>query len=298
MGYLGAIEAGGTKFVCCVGTESGEIVEKRTFPTLTPDETIGEVVSFFGRYELDAIGIGSFGPVDLNKTSKTYGFITTTPKEHWRQFNFVGKMREHFPVPIGFSTDVNAALLGEVTWGQGKGYDSCTYMTVGTGIGVGATVAGQLLHGFQHPEAGHIPVKRHPDDTFSGNCPYHADCLEGMAAGPAIAARWGSKAEQLETEESVWELEAYYLAQALVNQILLLSPSKLIIGGGVMKAKQLLPLIRKNVVQMLNGYIQHENVLSSIDEYIALPGLGDEAGIYGALVLATQAYQENIGNNG
>lgn len=289
MGYLGSIEAGGTKFVCCVGTENGEIIEKISFPTMTPEKTISNITSFFKDYKLDAIGIGSFGPVDLNKKSKTYGHITTTPKEHWRHFNFVGKIREHFPIPIGFSTDVNAALLGETEWGAAKGYNSCIYMTVGTGIGIGVMVNNRLLQGLHHPEAGHIFVKRHPEDTFSGCCSFHHDCLEGMASGPAIKKRWGKAGNELDANEKVWELEAYYLAQALVNYILILSPEKLIIGGGVAKQKHLLPMVRENVVEMLNGYIQDKHITSNIDSYITSPGLSDDAGIYGGLVLAKRA---------
>ncbi|WNB92634.1 ROK family protein [Bacillus sp. NEB1478] len=283
---LGAIEAGGTKFVCGIGNEHGEITERITIPTTTPEETLSNVIDFFKEKPIAALGVGSFGPVDLNPDSATYGFITSTPKKNWNYYNLVGELRKHINVPIGFDTDVNAAALGEMEWGAAKGLDSCLYMTVGTGIGVGAITEGKLIHGMLHPEMGHILVRRHEDDLFNGSCPFHGDCLEGMAAGPAIEARWGQKGTELATNQKVWELEAYYLAQALVNYILVLSPKRLILGGGVMKQAHLFPLIRENVVNLLNGYIQHENILENIDDYIVPPDLGDQAGLCGAIALA------------
>ncbi|WP_027407965.1 ROK family protein [Anoxybacteroides tepidamans] len=290
--YLGAIEAGGTKFVCAVGSGDGTVHERTTFPTTTPQETMRHVVDFFSRYELKAIGIGSFGPIDLNKNSATYGHITSTPKPHWANFDFVGEISKHFHVPIGFDTDVNAAALGERLWGAARGTDNCIYMTVGTGIGVGAIVEGRLLHGLLHPEMGHILVRRHPDDAFAGSCPFHGDCLEGMASGPAIEKRWGKKGAELAAQKEVWSLEAFYLGQAIAHYILILSPEKVVAGGGVMKQPQLLPDVRHHVRQFLNGYVQHEAILHHIDDYIVLPGLGDNAGICGALALAKQALGE------
>lgn len=283
---LGGIEAGGTKFVCGIGNERGEIIERINFPTTTPEDTLKEILSFFNGKKIQALGVGSFGPVDLNPTSQTYGFITSTPKKHWNQFNFVGELKKHIHVPIEFDTDVNAAALGEKEWGAAKGLQSCIYMTVGTGIGVGAIVEGNLLHGLAHPEMGHIMVKKHTKDFFEGNCPYHKDCLEGLASGPAIEKRWGKKGFELESESMVWEMEAYYLAQAIVNYILILSPEKIIMGGGVTKQKQLFPFVRENVKQFLNGYIQHEAILSNLEQYIVSPQLGDNAGLCGALALA------------
>lgn len=283
---LGGIEAGGTKFVCGIGNEKGEIIERISFPTTTPGETLKEILSFFHGKEIKALGVGSFGPVDLNPTSQTYGFITSTPKKHWNQFNLVGELQKYLHVPIGFDTDVNAAALGEKEWGAAKGLQSCIYMTVGTGIGVGAIVEGNLLHGLAHPEMGHIMVKKHSEDFFEGNCPYHKDCLEGLASGPAIEKRWGRKGVELESESMVWEIEAYYLAQAIVNYILILSPEKIIMGGGVTKQKQLFPFVRENVKQFLNGYIQHEAILTNLEQYIVSPQLGDNAGLCGALALA------------
>ncbi|MDE8564779.1 ROK family protein [Anoxybacillus rupiensis] len=290
--YLGAIEAGGTKFVCAVGDDDGRVRQREMFPTTTPEETMRSVIRFFQQFELKAIGIGSFGPIDLNKSSRTYGYITSTPKRKWENFNFVGEMSKYFPVPIGFDTDVNAAALGERLWGAAKGTNSCLYMTVGTGIGVGAIVEGRLLHGLLHPEMGHILVRRHPEDGFAGCCPFHSDCLEGMASGPAIEKRWGKKGAELTNHTEVWELEAFYLGQAIAQYILTLSPEKIIVGGGVMKQTQLLPAVRRYVIDFLNGYIQHEAILQHIDEYVVRPGLGDNAGICGALALAKQALGE------
>ncbi|MBS2771288.1 MULTISPECIES: ROK family protein [Anoxybacillaceae] len=290
--YLGAIEAGGTKFVCAVGDDDGRVRQREMFPTTTPEETMRSVIRFFQQFELKAIGIGSFGPIDLNKSSHTYGYITSTPKRKWESFNFVGEMSKYFPVPIGFDTDVNAAALGERLWGAAKGTNSCLYMTVGTGIGVGAIVEGRLLHGLLHPEMGHILVRRHPEDGFAGCCPFHNDCLEGMASGPAIEKRWGKKGAELTNHTEVWELEAFYLGQAIAQYILTLSPEKIIVGGGVMKQTQLLPAVRRYVIDFLNGYIQHEAILQHIDEYVVRPGLGDNAGICGALALAKQALGE------
>ncbi|WP_028402014.1 ROK family protein [Ectobacillus panaciterrae] len=288
---FGAIEAGGTKFVCGIGSEHGEIFKKVTIPTTTPDETMGKVINYFKGKHIDAMGIGSFGPIDLHKNSSTYGYITSTPKPHWGHFNLVGEIQKEFPVPIGFDTDVNAAALGEIEWGAAKSVDSCMYMTVGTGIGVGAVVNGELLHGLTHPEMGHIFIRRHEGDLFEGNCPYHKDCLEGMAAGPAIEKRWGKKGIELAEEAKVWELEAYYLAQAIANYILILSPKKVILGGGVMKQQHLIPMIRDRVIELLNGYLHHESITSDqIEGYIVSPGLGENAGLCGALALAKKEY--------
>jgi fructokinase len=286
---FGGIEAGGTKFVCGIGNENGEILEQITIPTTVPEETMPKVIEFFQDKKLDAIGIGSFGPIDVDPKSPTFGFITETPKLPWKNYNIVGEMKKHFQVPIGFHTDVTAAALAESTWGAAQGLDSCVYMTVGTGIGVGAVIGGKLLQGLTHPEMGHILVRRHPDDQFLGACPYHGDCLEGMAAGPAIEKRWNQKGQLLTEQNEVWELEAYYLAQALMNYILILSPKKIIIGGGVSKQEQLLPLVRDHVLELLNGYVPVSELTNEkIDQYIVLPQLGDQAGLTGAIALGRQ----------
>lgn len=286
---LGAIEAGGTKFVCAVGTSEGKVIERIKVDTLTPEETIPQVIAFFRKYELDALGIGSFGPIDINKESLTYGNITSTPKSGWNHFPFVKTMEETLNVPIGFNTDVNAAALGEMMHGAAKGFNSCLYITVGTGIGAGAVAQGNLLQGFSHPEMGHILVRRHPEDTYEGFCPYHHDCLEGMAAGPAIERRWGHKGHELQNKKEVWEMEAYYLAQALMQYILVISPKRIIMGGGVMKQAQLFPLVHQKVKELLNGYIPIPEITDRIEEYIVPPALGDDAGIVGAFMLAKQA---------
>ncbi|WP_275983499.1 ROK family protein [Paenibacillus hamazuiensis] len=283
---LGAIEAGGTKFVCGIGSEHGEIFERVSFPTTTPEETMGQVAAFFRDKAVEAIGIGSFGPVDLHRSSPTYGYITTTPKPHWGNYPILAELQKHVNVPVGFDTDVNAAALGEAEWGAAKGLSSCMYMTIGTGIGAGAIVEERLLHGLLHPEMGHILVRRHEEDHFAGNCPFHNDCLEGMAAGPAIEKRWGKKGFELQDNAKVWEFEAYYLAQAVVNAVLMLCPQKVILGGGVMKQAQLFPAVREQVSRMLNGYVQKPELAGGIDDYIVPPGLGDNAGLSGALVLA------------
>lgn len=286
---LGALEAGGTKMVCGIGDEHGRIGERASFPTTTPEETMEAVLGFFRGRHIDALGVGSFGPVELNRNSPAYGSITTTPKPHWSGFNLLRALGDELRVPVGFDTDVNAAALGESVWGAAAGLDSCLYMTVGTGIGAGAVVEGKLLHGLLHPEMGHIPVRRHPDDRYEGKCPYHRDCFEGMAAGPAIEARWGRKGVELEGETRVWEIEAYYLAQAVASFIYILSPKKIVIGGGVMHQLQLFPLVRRQTLELLNGYVQRDDITRDIDSYIVPPGLGDNAGLSGSLLLAKMA---------
>lgn len=284
MMYYGAIEAGGTKFVCAVVNENGEFIERLRVNTEVPETTMPQVLAFFKKYRFAAIGIGSFGPIDINRESPTYGNITSTPKKGWAQFPFVKTMKEALNVPVFFSTDVNAAALGEWKLGAGKGLDSCFYMTVGTGIGAGAVVGGKLLEGVTHPEMGHILLRRHPEDKFEGVCPYHKDCFEGLAAGPAIEARWGKKGSELSDTQKVWEIEAYYIAQALMQYILILSPEKIVLGGGVMKQMQLFPLIRQEVKRLLNGYLAVPEIIENLDTYIVPPALGDHAGITGAYV--------------
>ncbi|MEK5389419.1 ROK family protein [Margalitia sp. FSL K6-0131] len=285
--HYGGIEAGGTKFVCAVGDENGNIIERIQFPTLTPEETIPKVLEFFQKHEIRALGVGSFGPIDINVKSNTYGYITSTPKTAWTNYPFLQALQKELNIPIGFNTDVNVAALGEVTLGAAKGMENCLYITVGTGIGAGAVVQGNLLQGFSHPEMGHILVRRHEEDSYTGKCPYHKDCLEGLAAGPAIEERWGKKGIELENNSKVWEMEAYYIAQALMQYILVLSPEKIILGGGVMKQQQVFPLIRENVASFINGYVE----LPPLEEYIVPPSLGDNAGITGALILAKQSEQ-------
>ncbi|MEV2680281.1 ROK family protein [Paenibacillus larvae] len=291
MKLLGAVEAGGTKFVCGVGTADGQVVDRVSFPTTTPEETMKRVIDYFKTKDISAMGVGSFGPIDPRKDSPTYGYITSTPKPHWGGYNLLGELKKHFNVPMEFDTDVNGAALGEAKFGAARGLLSCMYITVGTGIGAGALVDGKLVHGLSHPEMGHILVRRHPEDTYEGKCPYHKDCLEGLAAGPSIEARWSVKGSELSTDHPAWEMIAYYLAQAMMNYILILSPEKMIMGGGVMKQKQLFPLIHRNLFEILNGYIQNDAILKNIEEYIVYPELGDHAGLCGALALAALALE-------
>lgn len=288
---IGGIEAGGTKIICGIGNEQGQIEKKVSFPTETPDIVFDKIYSFFANEQIDALGVGTFGPIDVNRNSATYGYITSTPKPGWKDVDFLGRLKTHFNVPIGFDTDVNGAALAEAMWGSATGLKSCVYYTVGTGVGVGVYVEGNLVHGLLHPEAGHIPVRRHPKDSFEGFCPYHKDCLEGVAAGPAIEKRFGVKGHELGQDHEAWEIEAYYLGQALMSTILMLSPERIILGGGVMHQEQLFPRIRQEVVNNLNGYVQHEMILEHIDQYIIAPGLGDDAGLCGSLALGLKEYE-------
>lgn len=282
---LGALEAGGTKMVCAIGNEKGEILDKISLPTETPDMTLPPIIDYFKSSNISALGIGSFGPIDLDHHSSTYGFITTTPKLAWAHYNLVNTFKSALNIPIGFDTDVNASALGEATWGITQGLDSSIYITVGTGVGVGIYQNGYLLHGMLHPEAGHILLSKHPKDTYHGKCPYHPNCLESLASGPAIEERWGKKAYELTDSEEVWELEAYYLAEAIVSYILTLSPRRIVLGGGVMHQHQLFPLIRKNVETLLAGYI-HTKETSDLDHYIVPASLNDNQGIMGCIQLA------------
>ncbi|MCY9670786.1 ROK family protein [Paenibacillus alginolyticus] len=291
---IGAIEAGGTKFVCGIGNEQGIIEDRISFPTGQPDRTLEQVIAYFEYKEVDNIGIGTFGPIDIDPSSPSYGYVTTTPKPGWANYPFLAKLKQAFDVPFGWDTDVNAAALGEAVWGAAKGLDSCVYYTIGTGIGVGVFVEGKLVHGLVHPEGGHILTRHHPEDRFAGTCPYHGDCLEGMASGPAIEKRWNLKGSDIPADHLAWAMQAFYMGQAVAAAILMLSPKKIILGGGVMHQKQLFPLIRAEVRNNLNGYVSAKAVLDSIDDYIVPPSLGDNAGLCGALALGLQAMEGRI----
>lgn len=283
--YFGALEAGGTKMVCAIGTETGDIIDRISIPTETPEITMPQIISYFKEKNIKALGVGCFGPIDLDKNSPTYGYITSTPKLSWRNYNIVGTLKEALQIPIGFDTDVNGSALGEATYGCTQGLDSSIYITIGTGVGVGVYLNGSLLHGMLHPEAGHILISKAPNDTFKSNCPYHEYCFEGLAAGPAIEARYGKKAYELSDMEEVWELEAYYIAQALVNYTLTLSPKRIVLGGGVMHQTQLYPLIRKKYLELMNGYVVTKET-KDIENYIVAPSLQDNQGILGCIKLA------------
>lgn len=288
---LGALEAGGTKMVCAIGDEKGNIEERVSIPTKTPEETIPLLIDFFKQRNIDALGIGCFGPLELNKKAEKYGYITTTTKLAWRNFDFLGSMKKALQCPVGFDTDVNGSVLGEVTFGQAKGKSCALYLTIGTGIGAGIYIEGKLLHGMLHPEAGHVLITRRETDTYGGRCPYHKNCLEGLAAGPAIEGRYGKKAVDLAEEEDVWDLEADYIAQALTGYILTLSPEIIILGGGVMHQMQLFPLIRKKVTEYLGGYVNTEE-LSDMEHYIVPASLHDDQGIMGCLELGRKALED------
>ena len=274
--------------VCAVGDETGKIFEQVFIPTKTPEKTMPEIIEYFTRAKVEALGVGCFGPIDLNKNSATYGYITSTPKLAWKNFNIAGMLTKTLGCPVGFDTDVNSSVLGEVTFGQAKGKNSVVYLTIGTGIGAGIYIGGDLLHGMLHPEAGHVLISKRADDSFEGNCPYHKNCFEGLASGPAIEKRWGKKAVELKEKEEVWELEADYIAQALTGYIFTLSPQMIMWGGGVMHQEQLFPIIRKNVKEILNGYIKTEEI-RHMENYIVPASLHDNQGIMGCLELGRRA---------
>jgi fructokinase len=293
----GGIEAGGTKVVCAVGSGPDDLRAELRLPTTSPETTISQAIAFFreqGQVEpLTAIGVASFGPLDPTPASPTFGYITTTPKPGWAQTNFVGPLRQALGVPVGFDTDVNGAALAEYRWGAAQGLDTFVYLTIGTGLGGGGLVNGQLMHGLLHPEMGHMLIPHNWDaDPYAGFCPYHGDCWEGLAAGPALEGRWQRPATELPPDHPAWELEAHYLALGLVNIICTLSPQRLIMGGGVMDQRQLFPLIHNQVYTMLNGYLQSRQILEELDQYIVPAGLGSRAGVLGAIALAQLAAAE------
>jgi fructokinase len=290
---VAGIEAGGTKFVVALG-DAGGVRISESIATTTPEETIGRVIGWFeevtrvhGRF--GAIGIGSFGPVDLDRGSPSYGSITTTPKPGWQNVPLVGILADRFGVPVGFDTDVNAAALGEQRHGAGRGMDPLVYVTVGTGVGGGAIVNGRPLHGLLHPEMGHlmIPAPRTPG-VVDGRCqcPFHESCLEGFVCGPAIAKRWGvAKAADLAADSPAWEEVGEALAHGLVNIAVTLSPRRIIVGGGVVKAPGVLEGARRHFQRILNGYLRVPQITDDVGNYLVRPGLGDESGVRGALEL-------------
>ncbi len=289
---FGGIEGGGTKFNCIVGSGPENVIAEARFPTVTPAETIGQVIDFFASYanQIHGIGLGSFGPFDVDPASPTYGYITTTPKPHWANTNILGALREKFSLPIAVDMDVVVAGLGEAKWGASKNDSHSLYLTIGTGIGGGYIVDGKPLRGLTSLEMGHIRLARDLNlDPFRGACPYHGDCFEGLASGPAIEARLGQRGETLPDDHPFWELEAGYIAQALVNYILSLAPQRIVIGGGVMQKDFMFPSVRRKTRELLNGYIQHELLLSHIDEYIVPPALGGRSGMLGAIALIMDA---------
>ncbi len=290
MNIYGGIEAGGTKFVCMVAGGPGDVRAETRFPTTTPDETIGRAIEFFRQYlPLKAIGVASFGPVDLNPTSPTYGSITTTPKPHWANTDITGRLNAALDLPVAFDTDVNGAALAEYRWGAARDCDPVLYITIGTGIGGGCLINGKPMHGLVHPEMGHIRLPRDPKvDPYSGFCPFHGDCFEGLAAGPAMRLRWGQPAETLPADHPGWELEAHYIALALSDLVCTLSPKRIVLGGGVFEHTGLIERVRVRTQELLNGYVKSPVILEHIDEYIVRPGLGGRSGVLGAIALAME----------
>ncbi len=297
MALFGGIEAGGTKFVCAIASGPNEVLAETRFPTTTPEETFGRAVTFFREQgeehgSLEAVGISSFGPVDPNPDSPSFGYITTTPKQGWANVDFAGAVKRGLDLPVGFDTDVNGAALGEHRWGAAQGLDTFIYLTIGTGIGGGGLVNGKLMHGLLHPEMGHIRLPHDLEaDPYPGCCPYHGDCLEGLASGPAIEERWGKRGTELPDDHPAWALEARYLALALVNFIVTLSPQRIIMGGGVMDQNHLFDLIRTQVTELLSDYVKAPAILDHIDQYVVPPSLGNRAGVLGAIALAMEARQ-------
>jgi fructokinase len=291
----GGIEAGGTKFVCAIGTTPENVIEERIISTTTPKATIAQVISFFSTFQnrIAGIGVGSFGPIDINPSSPTFGYITNTPKPEWKHTPLIKELELALRVPFVFDTDANAAALAEATWGSAMGLRNFVYITVGTGIGGGIMVEGKILHGLLHPEIGHMRLPHDwKDDPFLGLCPYHGDCLEGLAAGPALAERWGTPAVSLPLGHRAWKLEAHYLGLALVNIIFTVSPQRIILGGGIMHRETLLPDIRKNVMELMNGYLEVRELKEDVDEYITSPKLKQHAGVLGAIALVKEALTE------
>jgi fructokinase len=296
MNLYGGIEAGGTKFVCMVASGPDHIRAETRFPTTTPAETLGRAVQFFQEqaldHPLDSLGVSAFGPLDLDPASSTFGHITATPKPGWSQADLLGFLQNALQIPVGLDTDVNGAALGEYRWGACQGVDPFLYLTIGTGIGGGGIFNGAPMHGLVHPEMGHMLIPHDLQaDPFPGACPFHGDCFEGLAAGPALEKRWGQRAETLPPDHPAWELEARYIALAVMNLTVALSPRRIVLGGGVMDTPQVLPLVRTKVLQFLNGYVQTPALLEHIDQFLVSPGLGSRAGVLGAIAIAQQACQ-------
>lgn len=286
---IGAIEAGGTKLVLALARADGTMLARARIATRPPAECFPEVAAFFRQASathgpLGAIGVASFGPIDVDPDSPSYGTFAATPKPGWAGARWADALGE-FGVPLAIDTDVNGAAIGEWASGAGKGCASLAYTTVGTGIGTGVISGGVPLRGFSHYEAGHIPVARDPTDRFAGICPFHGDCLEGLAAGPAIAARWGDSQSAIVEAPGRIDLIAGYLGQLAANLILLHMPERLVFGGGVMKAPGLLPALRRATERRLAGYVRDRRLDPGLESFIIAPALGDDAGIIGAIIL-------------
>lgn len=286
---LGALEAGGTKMVMGLADGKGRILRSMSCQTRLPEETLPEILAFFEGEQLDAFGIASFGPLDLNPASPHYGSMTSTPKLAWRNFPLLSRIQEALKVPCAIDTDVNGAVLAEVGLGAAQGLQNCLYLTIGTGIGGGLMAEGKLVHGLIHPEWGHIPLPRHPEDPLKrGVCPYHPACAEGLASGPAMQARWALPAQELPEDHQAWPMEAWYLAQVCMAALMTVSPQRIVLGGGVMQHKALLPMIREELHKLLGGYLSSP-ALKDLDSYIVAPALEPVSGLVGAALLAKAA---------
>ncbi len=299
MNLFGGIEAGGTKFNCIVTDQDRTILAEARFPTTTPNETLGRVIQFFQEQQaalgsgIRSLGVACFGPLDPDPTSPTYGYITTTPKAGWGNTPVVSALHQALGVPVAMDTDVNAAAIAEGLWGAAQGLTDFIYLTIGTGVGGGPISHGKPIHGLIHPEMGHVLLRHdHARDPYAGKCPYHADCFEGLASGPALEARWGTCAENLPADHPAWELEAHYIALALEGFICTLSPQRIILGGGVMAQTHLFPLIHAETLRLLHGYVHSAAILEHIEEYIVAPGLGSRAGVMGGIALAQSIQNE------
>lgn len=293
MRKIGALEAGGTKMVLAVYLEDGTELERLTLPTETPEETVPPMIAFFRRHQVDALGIGSFGPLQLDPAAPDYGSITSTPKLKWKDYPLLKRLLDGMDIPAKIDTDVNAAVLAEVELGAARGCRNAVYVTIGTGVGGGVYAEGKLLHGLVHPELGHMLLRPHPEDPNPrGVCPYHEGCMEGLAAGPAIGARVQGDARDLPDDHPTFAIEAYYLAQMCVNLILTLSPQKIVLGGGVLGRECLLPMVRRETLRLLGGYVQHPAILQDMDNYIVAPELFPVSGLVGSFLLGKQALEE------
>lgn len=288
----GGVETGGTWCVCAVGSGPEEIVTQEEFPTTAPEETLTRIVEFFrAGPRPEAIGIGSFGPVDLDPQSETWGYVTSTPKPGWQHVAVAPVVGERLGVPVAFESDVTAAAVGEHRWGAGRDVGTLCYLTVGTGVGAGLLVNGRPLHGLVHPEVGHIRIPHdRARDPFDGICPVHGNCWEGLAAGPAMKARWDADPAELPARHPGWTLEAEYLALGILSIVLIASPDRLIAGGGVLEHGGLLDLVRARLRGLVAGYLETPLLGDEIDTYLVAPALGDRAGVLGALALARERY--------
>lgn len=287
---IGAIEAGGTKFVLAVADDKKQIVAREKIPTTSPEHVLEETIDFFKQYEIESLGIGSFGPIGVDPARSDYGYIKKTPKVGWSNFPLLLKLKNAFNIPIYWTTDVNVAAYGELQEGRGIGKKNLVYFTIGTGVGAGLILNKQIYTGYNHPEVGHLIMKPVVGDHFTGICPYHESCLEGMASGPAIEKRIGHSAKELTTADNEWQTEAFYLAQACVDVTVMFAPDIIIFGGGVSNQEQLFPKIRSSFLQQLGGYVD----TPPVEDYIVHAALGDDAGIVGALLLADKARDSSV----